>query len=587
MADLLTDETIQAYTDSIKGIRKTYKQIHNYLKQFQDYFNQAKYKNTEESIIQCYTDYVQSCQKAYNPKGCRVRYMAVFKFLKYIGIKDVPDMGVNHGLKKHKYDSRNNKVFTQFARERNIQKGTKNCYISALDVYCEYHDMSLDELLAEAREDEEKGLILKKRRLKDRLISFRNHILDTGMSGNTIHTYFSKVQTVYRHYEIEIPQIPQIKLKKSYITTYRDIPTRKHIKQALGKCNIGFKAFILFQCSSGSARAEALSLTVRHFISGCEDYLTKNTLDEQLQELSEKTDIVPTIYLRRIKTDKQYFTFCTPEASHAIIDYLLSRDGLTYDSKLFEFTNSSVTAKYQKINDNMGWGYKGNYRFFRSHALRKFHASNIGLPAEYIDSLQGRSKGKVHEAYIKVDPSQLKEKYVEVMKNVTIDYDPKEEFESEKVSELKHEMSQIRQITGLEPIKEPINIKAIQNREAIPQTQMTQSVQHSNGIYKKIQNRKTILHHKNSVGKLLEKPLENIEKEMLKLFQEENISNHFNFTKEEAILTLYDLDDGSNIEYKLNLPLVNNINPMMALQEQVQLQKESMKYLYLQVFEIL
>ena len=31
----------------------------------------------------------------------------------------------------------------------------------------------------------------------------------------------------------------------------------------------------------------------------------------------------------------------------------------------------------------MKWGFKGKYRFFRSHTLRKFHASNIGLSAEY------------------------------------------------------------------------------------------------------------------------------------------------------------------------------------------------------------
>ena len=77
------------------------------------------------------------------------------------------------------------------------------------------------------------------------------------------------------------------------------------------------------------------------------------------------------------------------------------------------------------INDNMNWGFKGRYRFFRSHTLRKFHASNIGLSAEYIDSLQGRSKNVVHETYIKTNPKKLKEIYKSVMKNVLI-YDKKE-----------------------------------------------------------------------------------------------------------------------------------------------------------------
>ena len=68
----------------------------------------------------------------------------------------------------------------------------------------------------------------------------------------------------------------------------------------------------------------------------------------------------------------------------------------------------------------MDWGFKGKYRFFRSHTLRKFHASNIGLSVEYIDSLQGRSKNEVHETYIKTNPKKLKDIYKSAMKNVMI-----------------------------------------------------------------------------------------------------------------------------------------------------------------------
>ena len=79
----------------------------------------------------------------------------------------------------------------------------------------------------------------------------------------------------------------------------------------------------------------------------------------------------------------------------------------------------------------MKWGFKGKYRFFRSHTLRKFHASNIGLSAEYIDSLQGRSKNIVHETYIKTNPRKLKEIYKSAMKNVML-YDDRKEKIPEK-----------------------------------------------------------------------------------------------------------------------------------------------------------
>ena len=68
----------------------------------------------------------------------------------------------------------------------------------------------------------------------------------------------------------------------------------------------------------------------------------------------------------------------------------------------------------------MKWGFRGKYRYFRSHSLRKFHASNIGLSAEYIDMLQGRSKSSIHETYIKTNPNELKKIYKKAMHNVSI-----------------------------------------------------------------------------------------------------------------------------------------------------------------------
>lgn len=79
----------------------------------------------------------------------------------------------------------------------------------------------------------------------------------------------------------------------------------------------------------------------------------------------------------------------------------------------------------------MGWGFKGNTGFFRTHTLRKFHASNLGLTAEYIDTLQGRGKNEIHETYIKTNPDKLKEVYKSNMGNVMIYRDVKEEVTQE------------------------------------------------------------------------------------------------------------------------------------------------------------
>jgi hypothetical protein len=313
-----------------------------------------------------------------------------------------------------------NKLFQKFCKDRNIKSSTQNGYVSALKCYEDFQKDSIENLFAEARAEENQMILLKDRKIKKRLMEFRSFLLNSDLSPYTSKTYFSKVKTFYLHFDIELPHLPQAKYDKMYETNYLDLPTRKHIHDALLISPIDVKAVILFMSSSGTAMAETLSLTVEHFIVATQEYHNGGTVESVLETLDKKTNVVPTFYLKRIKTDKYYYTFCTPQASSCIVKYLKTREGLKLDDPLFDFTSSQLLSKFQNINDKMKWGFKGKYRFFRSHTLRKFHASNIGLSADYVDSLQGRSKNEIHETYIKTNPSRLKEIYMSVMENLCI-----------------------------------------------------------------------------------------------------------------------------------------------------------------------
>lgn len=308
--------------------------------------------------------------------------------------------------------------FHRFCKERNIRESTAKSYESALNKYVLFHKMSLDELVDEAIGEE--NLPINQRKIKQRLINYRSYLLGSNISNTSSKTYFTNVKTFYKHFEIEIPPLPSVKYNKDYETNYFDIPTKDHIKQVLDVVSIDLKALILFMSSSGTAKAETLSLTVGDFISSTSEYHNGGLLSKILTELGKKDNVVPTFYIKRIKTDKYYYTFCSPQASSAIVTYLKTRGDLKMDDSLFNFTNSLLISRFQEINDKMGWGFKGKYRFFRSHTLRKFHASNIGLNVEYIDALQGRSKNEVHEAYVKTNPQKLKDIYMSAMKNVMI-----------------------------------------------------------------------------------------------------------------------------------------------------------------------
>ena len=310
------------------------------------------------------------------------------------------------------------KNLNKYSQDRNIKKSTLDGYKSSLKKYVEFNEMSLDELIEEALNEE--VIPLKNQTIKKRLVNFRHYLLNSNLTTKTARTYFSKIIAFYRHYGIEIPILPKVSYDKNYEINYFDLPNKRDIKQALDVSSILIKSIILFMASSGTAKAETLSLTVEHFINATIGYHHGGSLNEIINELENKNNIVPSFYLKRIKTNKFYYTFCTPEATDHIIRYLKTRKNLKLSDKLFDITDSSLSLKLRQINDNMGWGFKGKYRFFRSHTLRKFNASNIGLSSEYIDLIQGRGKDELYTTYIKTNPKKLKSIYESAMHNVEI-----------------------------------------------------------------------------------------------------------------------------------------------------------------------
>ena len=318
-------------------------------------------------------------------------------------------------------------LLNKFFQERNIKTATQKGYIASMGRWFNYVDYNdLQENIDTYIKEEDNRIPTRDRRIKKEMLGFREHLINDKSikSARSVRSYFSKVGTVFRHFGLEIPSLPQVKMDKGYVSNYNDLPTHEMIRNACEQSPVDLKAIILFMSSSGSAKAETLSITVGMFLEGCADYLeeipTEQNIPETIKALSDKHDIVPLIYLRRIKTDKWYYTCCSPEASYIIIESLKIRKNLQWNDKLFDYTPSLILTKFQEINDNNNWGYVGAYRRFRSHALRKFMASNIGLPRDQVDSLQGRSKDMIQEAYFKQDPQSLKKIYMDNMNRIMI-----------------------------------------------------------------------------------------------------------------------------------------------------------------------
>ena len=363
-------------------------------------------------------------------------------------------------------------ILEEICLTRNLSKSTRKNYEQSIRSYTESQGLTLKELLMEAEEEEEKGVRLKHRNVKKRLIIFQNYLLnDKGLSKSTIKKQVQIIRYIYNHYEIELPNIPKLNEKhvKDYEPIYYDdLPTKELIQEALQISKPNMKAVILFILSSGCAREETLSLSINDFITATNEYHNSTDIYEVLEELKHQENIIPIFKLRRRKTNQYYYTFCSPEATDAIVYYLESRtDLLTPEKQLFKFEKTYFQKKFIEINNLLGGHKKGCYGIFRSHMLRKFHASNLargenGLTVEEIDSLQGRSKTKTHTSYFLDDPQELKKKYIANIDKVLINYDKKElTFESPEVLALKKRASELEREN--QEIKDNIT-KAVDDR---------------------------------------------------------------------------------------------------------------------------
>ena len=191
-------------------------------------------------------------------------------------------------------------LFEGFCRNRNIKDSTVRSYRSAIRKYELFHDKDMGSLMDEAIVEEDEGIMLKNRKIKKRLLDFRSFLLDSDLAISTVRTYFSRIKTLYRHFEIELPYLNDIRRDGEYLSSYDDLPTKSDIRKACDISSLDFIAVILFISSSGCAKAETLSLTVGDFIKATEDYHDGGSIDDVLECLENRKDVVPTFYLKRI-----------------------------------------------------------------------------------------------------------------------------------------------------------------------------------------------------------------------------------------------------------------------------------------------
>ena len=346
-----------------------------------------------------------------------------------------------------------NELLEEIHIVKNHSEGTRRVYKYAVMKYTAFCGKSLEELIEEAEAEEEQGIRWKKRKLKRRLLSYRQHLIDNHPI-NSVRSMYNPITAIYKYFEIEILDMPKINtkaVKTPEPITYKDLPDKEVIRKAIDIAPPIIKAIIYFMVSSGCARTETLNLTVQDYINALAEYTTKTDIYEIMNELEDGCDVIPTFSVYRQKTGKYYTTFCSPEAVNAINLYLASReDTLTPESQLFKIDELYLVQRFGRINDKLGLGKVSNLRRFRSHMLRKFHASalyNDGMSLDKVNDLQGKAKNKTDSAYFMTNPDDLKYEYISHLPEVTINKEvEKLSIKSSEFRQMERKMRNIKNV---------------------------------------------------------------------------------------------------------------------------------------------
>lgn len=272
--------------------------------------------------------------------------------------------------------------------------------------------------------------------LEDRTITniqyqLYSHLKDNGLKPESIKTEISAYRSFLNEYNLQMPKNIQITVPKPLYET-GDLPNKKHILQAVNSTNNKrTKSVIYFMSSSGIRSNDVRNITISDFLDACKYYLDDELTLENLFNC-DYSSIIPCFYFRPLKTQKTNnicCTFCTPEATNSIIEYLQTRHIKSYDEPLFatkegtKIATTTFSRIFQRINDKeFGYNKYGD-RFFKAKHLRKYFITTCNQHSGdllKVRLLAGHSVSDIDRAYNEVNVNLMRRFYTKLIPYLSI-----------------------------------------------------------------------------------------------------------------------------------------------------------------------
>jgi integrase len=139
-----------------------------------------------------------------------------------------------------------------------------------MQFYTDFTGLSPSELLEEAEREQigESSIQMRKRKINDRLLDFRDYLESRDIAPMTIATRIKAINSFYKYNYIQIPLPSRSDKRVQPLPEHKVIPTKENIRSVLAIADPLERAMILVGASSGLAIADICNLKICDFKKG-------------------------------------------------------------------------------------------------------------------------------------------------------------------------------------------------------------------------------------------------------------------------------------------------------------------------------
>jgi site-specific recombinase XerD len=358
--------------------------------------------------------------------------------------------------------------FKNFIKTKNLSESSERVYSGRLRAFFEFIGKNPSEFIKEAQ--------IENKKINKYFQEYIENLKKDGKSSNTIVNRMDTVKAFYKEYDIDTEGINRIisPITDIYLTT-NNIISHDQIQEALELSSLRDKAIILFHMSSGIEANELRHLTYGDFLNSIKEYMDLKpeevfNIKKIEDKLNKKDQIVGIWKIEKNRTKRPYVTFNTPESTWAILSYLIDRERKNKPIKSLEgplFVNSqnqalNVSAHgsiFKRINNRANFGYiTKKRRFFSSTMLRKYFKTKLfesEVDEKTIKAILGQELNTDINYHSDEKIKELKTKYLEIVKNLSIERVNIETVTSEEYNKLIKQLNE--KDKELEEIKKQLN----------------------------------------------------------------------------------------------------------------------------------